>query len=217
MRVWGWYLGIAAVLAACWFWLWTNFHLVPDPMPIHFTLDGQPDAWATKSLPSALSLTGLPTLMLGIVGAAAVGLTSVSAREAGERQKMISTGFGPVLSRWMFWISTIIVVSFTASLLGHYGPLNDLLMVSGLILSTVFFGLRIRTLYRRVSAVYPPGEKEQHMRYGFYWNRDDPDTVVSLENGMSTTLNFARPGAWGILALLLALPTLAIILGLLAG
>ncbi len=217
MRVWGWYLGIGAVLASCWFWLWTNFHLVPDPMPVHVTLDGQPDAWATKSLPSAFSLTGLPTIMLAVVGAAAVGLTSLTAQEAGERQTMISAGLGPALSRWIFWISTLTVVAITTSLLGHHGPLSSLLLIGGFTLSTVFLVLRLRRLYRRVSAVYPPGEKEQQARFGFYWNRNDPDTVVSLENGMITTLNLARPGAWGILVLLLALPTLAIILGLLAG
>lgn len=217
MRVWGWYLGIAAVLAACWFWLWTNFHLVPDPMPVHFTLGGEPDAWATKSFPSALSLTGLPAVILTAVGAASVGLTFATAREAGERQQLLAAELGPALSRWFFWLTALITVAVTASLLGHHGPLASLLLFGGLILSTVFFVVRLVRAQRRVNASHPPGEKERRARFGFYFNPDDPETVVSLENGMTTTLNFARPGAWGILAALLALPVFAILLGLLAG
>lgn len=217
MRTGGRYLGIGAVIAACWFWLWTNFHLVPDPMPVHVGPRGEPDAWATKSLGTALTLTALGPVMLLLSGLACTGLVTLAAREAGERQQILARGINPLLATYLFWLATVIAVGVTASLLGHHRPLGTLLMIGGLVLATGVFIVRLVRLQRRVNAVHPPGEKERRTRFGFYFNPDDPDTLVSLENGMTTTLNLARSGAWAVLAVLLALPLFAVILALLAG
>lgn len=217
MNIRGWFLGMAAVLAASWAFLAASFHLVPDPMPVHFGADGQPDGWEPKSLPGALALTGLPTFMLAFSGVASVGIIQLTAREAGERQRLLGRTVAAALARLFFWLTVILTVGITVSLLGHHGPLLPVLLIGGGALSLVGFAVQLSRGYRTVGATHPPGEKERHMRFGFYWNADDPDTVVSLENGMTTTLNFARPAAWGILALLLAPPTLAVILAIVAG
>ncbi|MDO5671003.1 MAG: DUF1648 domain-containing protein [Corynebacterium sp.] len=212
-----WYLGIPAVVAVCLTYLWMNFHLVPDPMPIHFGPRGEPDGWATKSFGSATSLIALgPGIML-LTGAASAGVTHAVAQDAGERQQMLSKEMNPPLAAWLFWIATIIAVGVTGSLLGHHGPLGTLLLVGSLVLVTVVFGWQMVRVYRRVDAAYPPTEKDRRGRWGFYYNPDDPEVLVSLENGMSTTLNFARPAAWAIIGGLLIVPALLIVLVAVAG
>lgn len=203
MRVWGWYLGILAVLLGCWGYLSLNFHLVPDPMPTHFGMDGQPDGWSRKSLGTALGLVGMGPLILLVVGAGVSGLNHAIARDAGERQQLSARLMHPVLAAWLFAVATLLTVGVTLSLVGHHGPLVSWGLMGGILLATGAMAWRMRQIGRAVNAAYPPEEKEKRTRWGFYFNPDDPETIVSLENGSYTTLNFARPGAWGILAMLL--------------
>jgi uncharacterized membrane protein len=52
----------------------------------------------------------------------------------------------------------------------------------------------------------------------FYYNPDLPRLFVAKRYGTPITLNFARPMAWAIVALTLAIPTLgAIVAGVHAG
>lgn len=203
MRVRGWYLGILAVLAACWGYLVLNFHLVADPMPTHFGLGGEPDGWSRKSLGTALGLVGMGPVILAVVGAGVSGLNHATARDAGERQQMSARLMNPVIAAWLFTLASLIAVGVTAGLLGHHGPLLSWSLLGGILLSTVVMAWRMRLVSRAVDAAHPPEEKEKRTRWGFYFNPEDPETMVSLENGSYTTLNFARPGAWGILAMLL--------------
>lgn len=203
MRVWGWYLGILAVLLGCWGYLVLNFHLVPDPMPTHFGLDGHPDGWSRKSLGTALGLAGMGPLILLVVGAGVSGLNNATARDAGERQQLSARLMSPVIAAWLFVLAAFIAIGVTAGLLGHHGPVVSWGLLGGILLATVVMAWRMRLVSRTVDAAHPPEGKEKRTRWGFYWNPDDPETMVSLENGSYTTLNFARPGAWGILAMLL--------------
>ncbi|MDO5512707.1 DUF1648 domain-containing protein [Corynebacterium sp.] len=212
-----WYLGIPAVVAVCLGYLWVNFHLVPDPMPVHFGPRGEPDAWATKSFASAAGLVALGPGLTLVTGVMSAGIIHAVAKEAGERQQMMSREINPLLASYLFWLSTVLAVAVTGSLLGHSGPLSVLLLIGLLVLVTVVFLWQLVRMHRRVDAAYPPSEKDRRGRWGFYWDPEDPEVFVSLEGGMNTSLNVARPAAWGILALLLALPALAIILAVLAG
>ena len=212
-----WYLGIPAAVAVCLVYLWVNFHLVPDPMPVHFGPRGEPDGWATKSFGSAVALVALGPGIVLLTGAASAGLTHAVAQDAGERQQMLSREIMPPLAAWLFWIATVISVGVTGSLLGHHGPLSSLFMVGSLVLVTVVFARQMVQVHRRVDAAYPPSEKDRRGRWGFYYDRDNPEVLVSLENGMNTALNLARPAAWAILAGLLVVPALLIVLVSVAG
>jgi uncharacterized membrane protein len=59
----------------------------------------------------------------------------------------------------------------------------------------------------------PHGEdSRQYWKAGcLYYNRENPDLLVERPHGNGWTLNFARPAAWGLLALLL-LPLLALLM-----
>jgi uncharacterized membrane protein len=46
----------------------------------------------------------------------------------------------------------------------------------------------------------------------FYYNPDQPRLFVAKRNGPPLTLNFARPMAWAIVGLVLAVPTIGAIL-----
>jgi uncharacterized membrane protein len=217
VRVWGWYLGILAVVLGCWGYLILNFHLVPDPMPTHFGPGGEADGWSRKSLGTALGLVGMGPVTLLVVGAGASGLNHALAREAGERQQLSARLMSPVLAAWLFVLATLIAVGVTVSLLGHHGPLTTWGLLGGMVLATVVMAWRIYLVNRAVDTAHPPGEKEKSSRWGFYFNPDDPETMVSLENGSYTTLNFARPGAWGILAMLLGPMIVLVIVAAVAG
>lgn len=217
MRVRGWYLGILAVLLCCWGYLVFNFHLVADPMPTHFGLGGEPDGWSRKSLGTALGLVGMGPVILAVVGAGVTGLNHVTARDSGQRQQLSARLMGPVIAAWLFVLAALIAVGVTVSLFGHHGPLVSWGLLGGILLATGVMAWRMRLVGRTVNAAYPPEGKEKRTRWGFYFNPDDPETMVSLENGSYTTLNFARPGAWGILAMLLGPVIVLVTVAALAG
>lgn len=217
MRTGGWYLGLLAVLVGCWAYVWNNFHLVPDPMPVHYGPGGEPDAFEARSLRGAVIHIALGPVMIAAAGAAAAGIIHATAQQAGARQKALAARLNPAVARFMALVGAGIAVAVTLSLLGWHGPFMTATMIGLPILLCIDLGLSLSRVYRKVNAEYPPGEKEKRVRYGIYYNADDPETLVSLENGMSTTLNFARPGAWALLAALLAPVVLITVLALLAG
>ena len=217
MRTRTWYIGIPVVVAACWFFLWSTFHLVPDPMPIHIGPDGEPDGWTTKSLGSAFALVGFAPGIILLAGAGTVGLTRATAQDAGERQRMIAREMNPPVAAWLFWLATIIAVDVTGSLLGHSGPLTLLLMVGAMVLATVVFVRRMVHVHHRVDAAHPPSEKDRRGRWGVYYDPADPEMFMQIEDGMNMALNMARPGSWALVAGLLSVPTLIIVLAALAG
>ena len=212
-----WLLGIPVVLAACWVFLWLNFHLVHDPMPIHFGPRGRPDSWATKSLGAAFALVGLGPGMLLLTGLAGVGITRLTADGAGERQRMLAREISPALAAYLFWLSAVIAVDVTGSLLGHHGPLGVLILVGGIILATGMFMWQLVRLHRRVDTVHPPSDADRRGRWGFFYDPEEPQMLVPREDGMNLAFNMARPGAWGVLGALLAIPTLITLLVFLAG
>ena len=104
----------------------------------------------------------------------------------------------------MAGITVVSLGGITASLLGFLGGgSSTLIVISALVLLLIWFVARMRVAQRRIAAAAGPGELDGHLRWGmFYANHDDERVLV--EHGMGTTLNFARPEAWLLLAALLS-------------
>ena len=62
----------AALLAAIWWRAIVWYPVLPDPIPVHFDFNGQPDRWAAKSVPSWFMLPALATAMAVVFGGVAL-------------------------------------------------------------------------------------------------------------------------------------------------
>jgi uncharacterized membrane protein len=93
---------------------------------------------------------------------------------------------------------------------GRVGVLFPLVLVLVLVMVLVLTrfgqgGSRMSTGNRVASSV-PVGDRTQdtYWKLGiFYFNRDDPSTLIEKRFGLGYTLNFARPTTWVIMSLVL--------------
>jgi uncharacterized membrane protein len=76
-------------------------------------------------------------------------------------------------------------------------------------------GSRLASSQKSSTASAPPvGDRtaDRYWKLGvFYFNPDDAAIVVEKRFGLGYSLNFARPTTWGIMALLLIAPLVAIL------
>jgi uncharacterized membrane protein len=208
--------------------LWSQ---IPSRFPIHWSIHGQPDHWATKSflgVYGVLLLGAAVCAILFITGLAmAYGLRKLHAAganvsAAGLRQ---GTMMGTFISVEFF---LALMLSWTAMLPLRAHPERPpslhLVVLVTLIFAVMVLMQSVRAQRRsraRVSAPSPQVLKEatassvpqiirqnpQNWKAGmFYVNRNDPAIFVPKLSGGGYTLNFGHPAAWLLFAVLLFLP-----------
>ncbi len=224
---WGWYHGLGLVLVVAFVTVWWGFDSIPDPMPVHWGPDGRADGFADKSLAAAFALVGLGPAIVLVTGAGSAALIHSQARTEPRtltdteinRRRLGSNLQQPTLGGLMFALGSLMTAGIAGSLLGWLGgaPMTVFLLGGVLVLLGWFF-LRLRRNGRILDETYPPEDPGQRLKWGmFYFNPDDERAVIDLEGGSMTTFNFARPGAWGILAGILAPVILVVVLAVAAG
>ncbi|MBK8725158.1 MAG: DUF1648 domain-containing protein [Holophagaceae bacterium] len=198
-RVPGWdllaLLGFAA-LAGLAFLLWPD---LPDPLPTHWGLRGRPDGWTSKAVVPWL-MFGLPLfvwLLLVVVGRFAVPKDAVLGRLQRDAMAPLRGCLVLGLCELQSGILLVPVLGpgvFKGLLLGFLG-----LLVLGIAL-----------MARRVQRGLPPEHRARYKWGLFYANAYDPRLLVPKLLGIGWTFNYARPAAWWITGLLLALPLAAV-------
>ena len=179
--------------------------LLPDPVPTHFNALGQANGWTAKAdLPLVLlGLTVLPWLALFLVGALIAQFPSgpgANPRFIHPLRGLLGLGMailmGGCLGIPLFGMKCLAVglAAFIAC------------MVLGIV-------LLILASARSLAALPPAAAVDRAAyRWGiFYVNPEDPRVWVEKRIGVGWTLNYARPAAFWITALLL-LPVLLALL-----
>ncbi len=184
-------LGLAA-LAALATSLWPR---LPDPLPTHWGPRGLPDGWTPKAHVPWI-LFGLPVftwLLLFALTDFAVPKDPVLARV--QRRAM-----APLRGTVILGLALILALVVLTPL--HGQALFAPVMLGFLALLAWGITLMVRIAWREM-----PRDYLQHYRWGlFYVNREDPRLLVPKLIGIGWTFNYARPAAWWLTALLLALP-----------
>ncbi|MHA2787624.1 DUF1648 domain-containing protein [Corynebacterium sp. S7] len=212
---------LAAVL------LYVFWDRIPDPMPTHWGFSGQPDNFEAKTPSTVFWMVAAGGIPLGVIAPMVVYATHYQAKHAHEglprktvdevnRARATANEMVPLLAKFMLVITALVIGAVTFGLLGFFsGPLLTVLVIAGIVLVLVWFVRGLMAAQRRVVELVGPDEITSHMRWGmFYYNPDDERTMV--EHGLGTTLNWARPGSWLLMGMILIPVVLLIIMGTLS-
>lgn len=188
----GWLAATALVLVATVAFAASYFDAVPDPMPVHWGADG-PDGFQAKTLAGFLGLHALAPGILLVVQAGCAALIRVRDRQHAigsfmAGMSLLCALFGHGLSRTAAGDDAAVWQVFS----------SVWFFLAGTVALLVWLVLGFRG-----SGVV-------------YFDRDDGRVLVESSDGTGVTLNFARPGAWGILAALLVPVGLVTLLAVLA-
>jgi uncharacterized membrane protein len=220
-------------------WTWRLYPLLPERIPTHFGITGAPDAWSQRSLASALMLP-LLTLVVGIGLGGMAWLLAGAKRSlrAGDQGVSLKAQLASrrATSRFLSGVTLITVAMMAILSVGSIRvalgqaqglPMAGMILVGILVLyalgGTVYLAARYgqggSRLERKVAgAPLTDGLADNRCWvWGiFYVNREDPSWLVENRFGLGYTINLGNPraaAAFGVfLALLLALPLLAVLL-----
>jgi uncharacterized membrane protein len=175
--------------------------MLPDPLPTHFDAAGRVNGWTPKAhLPWIVF--GLPLyvwLLLLVIG-------TVSARVCKDPAKAPLQAFFPLRGFLPLGFCALMATALGIPLTGlgtlRYG-------VGALLLCLALGMVYLLRDFRAYLATQPDAH---NFRGGglFYHNPDDPRLWVEKRIGLGWTLNYARPSAWWLTAVFLALPAAAV-------
>ncbi len=204
-----------AVLAA---WLAFDWHhLVPSQLAIHWAL-GRPDRWVPTTPPTVITLLLLHALLCLLPAAVAWGVLYGSRRvatsgKAAERERRfrrrVVTYFVAAEYFAVFppWAELLALPARPAALWGLASGVFPLVLLA-IVLWLIFVG-QGGSRGLGPSNAGPAGDRTDD-RYWLggllYFNRTDPSFLVERRFGVGYSLNFAHPLAWGLIALIAAIP-----------
>ncbi len=219
-------LGPLLVLAAGAVALARRWADIPNRVPIHWGLNGQPDAWAERSAASVFSL-----LCFGAVLCLVLWMTNLTiiksvrrvSASAAEEERHRSTSLAITTSSYTLAI-VFVALSFLP-LLGQGEALPMAIWFIVLAFPILCLALVIFLHQRKLRALEALPEAAQHLGDGtedrhwkaglFYYNPEDPAVVIEKRFGIGYTLNFAKGKAWMFLGATLIAPVTIVLLLLL--
>lgn len=226
---WIWTLPVV-VLLGCAAYLGLSWEDIPERFPTHWGASGQPDAWSDRSFGSVMLPLFIGLALWMTMFAMAAALPRFTRRRAAggplreREQKFLRFG------QWAMLVFACWITLFTGalSLLPLSLGMNDALpawffiaigaelAIAGVI---VFFAVRFRSGRRNDPGVpaaqtaQPPegdGTPDSAWKLGlFYYNPDDPALLVEKRFGIGWDLNWGRPAAWLVIAMIM-LPAIVI-------
>lgn len=207
-------------------WLIFLYPALPETIPTHWGINGQPDAWSDKSLFSVFSLafTLLFTQFLmyglsyGIFNSAVQVKAQDSALSLQREHKMrnlstemmalmnlITTLFLGFISVQSFW--SIVYDDMTLSM--AYSMPLFIVLIFGSIYYYMKRSKALNAQFKELDNLESSPGDDEHWKWGiFYYNKDNPDLFIEKKFGVGWTVNFARPGIWIFFVLAIVLPML---------
>jgi uncharacterized membrane protein len=211
-------LGIIAATAA---YLAAGYAAAPAIIPIHFGIDGQPNAYAAKTILSYFSLVWTQLVLEAMLSGLAV--LTANSKALPDRADEVFRRRG---LRYLYAVKvlTLALLGGTAAWVAHAalaGPAPSTWVLSASLVFTlvvILLGLFIAVRTGQGGARLPnasPSDRlaDRYWRLGvFYVNRDDPAGIVERRYGFGWTLNFGNPLSWLLVAALAAITILSILL-----
>ena len=200
-----WDLLPALALTAVWFWLKHWMPQLPERIPSHWNGAGVVNGWMDKR--AFLAFAAWPGLglwaSLFLIGAAMRISGSGPRTQLGARAVLPLRGLLP--------FGFILMAGGFAPMAAFRGGAPIAIGV-GLILACLLAGL---VPVIRLARLAPPiaGATQDDYRFGglIYWNAGDDRLLVPKRLGIGWTLNFGRPAAWLLMALMLSPVAIALV------
>lgn len=207
-------------------WLIYLYPMLPDIIPTHWGLNGEPDAWSNKSVFSVFfllfTLLFTQVLLYGLsygVFNSSVQVKAQNSELSLQREHEMRMLNAEVMA-FINIISTLFLgaleVQSNLSILYEDAVLSMwysipifLLLTFG---SVYYYMKRSKALNEQFKELNnmesSPGD-DAHWKWGiFYFNKEDPDLFVEKKFGVGWTVNFARPGIWIFLFIVTVVPLL---------
>jgi uncharacterized membrane protein len=231
---WAWFLAPAGAAVANAVWALGRYDAIPQVIPLHFNLAGEPDRWGAKSIGVVLLA---PLLQLAVT---AVFMMAFWAFRSAKRQLSVQRPAASARQYALFrrgWSRLVIVGALlevgTLSVV-DWRMLGFVKLTPGQMAGAVFAPVAAILVYAAVLSVKlgqggwrakiagpesAPGDPnavrrddDGYWKAGlFYYNPDDPALWVEKRFGIGYTVNFGRPAAWLLVALPLAAAVAALV------
>ena len=211
---------------------------IPQTFPTHFGVNGQPNAFSTKSIPGVflVGFISVPVTLLLVAMSFFIYRLPLridsSIPESEERASVFRERMSLMLLAIPAFINlTLLLASLEMWQILPYSPydvivllipiIGLLIMVTVVSLMTGQMGANVKLRGTGNEAIRPPGsivqpkDDDAFWRGGIvYFNRDDSRVLVPKRFGVGFTLNFGHPVSWLLIAipLVIAVPLLFIAL-----
>lgn len=197
-----------SVLAAIVFW-----DRIPDPLPAHFGINGQPDRYEAKSIGSVflpnfiqLGLLLLFTFIDGIIRfAARSGSWVAPGTSEAAAARLNRSAILMMMAISLPIVALIGYLQATSLFGGSLGAAKWVAFLLPVIIIAGVIGLLVY-LARGKGTAGAEGEDRYWRGDVFYYNRDNPALLVPKRIGIGMTFNMARPLSWVILGAIVLLP-----------
>ena len=211
-----------------------SYEAMPQRVPIHFGLSGEPDQWAAKSYVSVMLVPSLNlvispflALMALLTANAKRSVRGGSGGRSAEAQLAFRAAVANLLSGTALFICLLLsflsvqTIRVGLSEIGSLGT-GTLWIAAAMVIFLLAALIRIITKYGQGGALIEEGSVEAPLTNGladntrwvwgvFYVNKDDPSILVEKRFGIGYTINF---GNW--IAVAIVFTPLVMILGLIA-
>jgi uncharacterized membrane protein len=202
-----------AILAAAAMYVSSHWQLLPERIPVHWDLAGQPDRWVDRSLRRVLAPLIAGTLVWAMLLASALGILKGSPRPAGENADW-TRRFRTANLRLMtaaLYTTTLMFALFTVRPILEAQGIVVPAWLPALTPVVVIIGFTIPIF--RLSTEPGSGSDstpDECWYWGqIYYNRNDPALMVERRFGVGYTFNFGNRLSW----LFLILPAILMISG----
>ena len=208
---------------------------LPQRIPVHWGLSGEPDRWAAKSIRTVFALPLLAIYMQGLFLLLKVGMARSKMTLPAENTATylrLKEEFLRVSIKMLDWVRAplaallgLIMLLLPLSVLPQLGwlktPVNVAVWfsVAGLLAASLYGIARLSRINSELQAktgqTYAQTSNDAaHWNLGglIYNNPDDPSLMVEKLNGLGYTLNMGNKVVWLFMAYLLLLPLFVVFL-----
>jgi uncharacterized membrane protein len=199
------------ILAVVAIYLAVHWAQIPDEFPVHWGIDGRPNGWSVRTpigvfgplLFGAAVVIGISLLGYGLShGARRVPVPAVAPAFADYPHRIAVLLLGVE-----YFIAAMFSLAGLLPLTGSPGAAPILIVTLAILVAAVFLGRWVSRAREKGPDAPGDGTPDRCWKLGlFYFNPDDSALFVEKRIGFGYTINFARPAAWIVLALMLALP-----------
>jgi uncharacterized membrane protein len=188
-------------MAAVLFWTYSNWQQIPDPYPIHWGLDGQPDLWIERTPMHVFGVLGLLGGVAALLAFFGYGFLFWARRNTGPQHTAYS--FPAVWIALFLGAEYFVAASATLPLGLDVRPLE--LIVLAILTASSLYLIVIGPVGGH-AARRPDGQTpDEAWKFGmFYFNPRDAALFVEKRFGLGWTINFGQSRAWLLIMLALA-------------
>jgi len=209
-----------AMLAAAALFLHANWNRIPTRFPVHWGIDGTPDAWGARTWLNVdrplLAGVLIVTLMqaLGYL----IATRSPRARMAGTADW--TARFRRANLRLIVAMSWTIAALFGVLALNPYLARGNALVTPFWLILAVVLGVAVAFIWPIIRLSQEPGSgsdgtPDECWKLGqIYYNPNDPAMMVEKRFGVGYTLNFGNRATWLLIGLLIGLLLLIVLVPL---